>query len=119
MEQAVLQNSLRNGDCIVCQYLQDIGEWTHLTKVSKCFACIGLVIRTMMPALADGPLVCYVDFNPLHNLLAYRRDDNLADLRRRARKRTAPGVMRMIAFVGEGGGAGRCVGSTGSSSGDL
>jgi hypothetical protein len=35
----------------------------------------------------------YVEINPLHNLLVYHRDDNLADLRRRVRERTAPGSM--------------------------
>lgn len=41
MEQAVVRNSLRYGD-----------------RVSKCFACIGLVIRTMLLVGADRPLVC-------------------------------------------------------------
>ena len=35
----------------------------------------------------------YVDFNPLHNLLVYYRDNNLTDLRRRVRERTTPGCI--------------------------
>ena len=34
-------------------------RWSaQLARVSKCFACIGLVIRTMLLVGADRPLVC-------------------------------------------------------------
>ena len=58
MEQAVLRNSLRYGDFITCQYVEQVGDASQLTKVSKCFACIGLVIRTMAVVGADRPLLC-------------------------------------------------------------